>query len=71
MVFVFVGPPVPKTLSLQFQGVGWYDWDEVLNYPQNVLSSKNATYIINRTIFCVLFVQGICQLRQFFVFYLY
>ena len=56
-LFVFLGPSAPQILLLQFQGIGWYDRDEVLKFSTKMYF-KNTTYIISRRIFRVLFVQG-------------
>ena len=53
----FSRPSAPKILSLLFQGIGWCDRDEILKFSTKVYF-KNTTYIINRRIFWVLFVQG-------------
>ena len=55
------GPTASQIKLLQFQGIGWYNRDEVLIkiLHKNVVIFKNTTYIINRRIFRVLFVQGI------------
>ena len=52
-----LGASTPQILSLQFQGIGWYDWDEVLKFSTKMYL-KNTTYIINRRIFPIFFVRG-------------
>ena len=70
--YFFLGPrpSAPQILSLQFQGIvlTWRGWSIKIIH-KNVAIFKNTTYIINRRMFRVLFVQGtfsiaaICQLR--------
>ena len=64
-----LGSLAPKILSLQFQGIGWCDRDEVLKLSAKMYF-KNTTFIINNIhytiyniqytllIFCIIFVQG-------------
>ena len=64
LFFSALGPSAPQILSLQFQGIDWYDWDEVLKFSTKVYF-KNTTYIINRRIFPILFVQGTFSTKPF------
>ena len=57
MGIYFSRPSAQKILSLQFQGIGWCDRNEVLKFSTKMYF-KNTTCIIDRRNFYVLFVQG-------------